>query len=131
MNKEVQFSDLLGCTIKVIAGVKGGDEIDIFLNDGRQFQLYHKQDCCEQVEIEDIAGDLADLIGHPLLVAEEVSSRDKTPEGVPTHEYPGSYTWTFYKLATIRGSVTIRWYGSSNGFYSESVNFCEVKARAE
>lgn len=75
----------------------------------------------------DINGNLQDLIGSEILLAEEViSDQDKNPEGVEIPDCQDSFTWTFYKLATIKGSVTIRWYGESDGYYSESVSFDEI-----
>ena len=32
----------------------------------------------------------------------------------------------WYKFGTIKGYVTVRWYGESNGYYSEEVNFERV-----
>ena len=77
--------------------------------DGMYFVLTHIQDCSEDVKIESIDGDLDDLIGAPLLMAEEAVK-------------VGSETWTFYKFATVKGYVTIRFLGWSNGYYSERVN---------
>lgn len=33
---------------------------------------------------------------------------------------------TFYRIATAKGQVVIRFYGSSNGYYSESVSFAQL-----
>jgi hypothetical protein len=113
------FEDLKGkIVIKIAGGAKGDDEIVFYLEDGSQCRLYHEQDCCEHVRIEDVCGDLQDLIGTPILLAEEVTNAD-----YPDTDNPDSYTWTFYKLATIKGYVDIRWLGESNGYYSESVDF--------
>lgn len=116
-------SELLGKTITEIkGGAKGDDRMEIRTSDGGFYAFHHDQDCCESCYIEDVAGDLSDLIGEPLLEAEEVTSRENPPDYKPG-EYQESFTWTFYKLGTRKGGVTIRWYGESNGYYSESVSF--------
>jgi len=59
-------------------------------------------------------------------MAEEVTNaQDVNPDGVkiPWYSKENSFTWTFYKFATIKGYVTISWYGESNGYYNESVSF--------
>lgn len=122
------FEKLLGRTITAIDGAAEGSElIEITCADGAVCKLYHSQDCCETVEVAEIVGDVSDLIGNPILLAEEVVSENETPEGVRLCAYDESFTWTFYKLATIKDHVTLRWLGQSNGYYSESVyvNFRE------
>lgn len=122
----MEFSSLLGKTLVNIKVNEDKDEILFVDSDGRTYVMYHDQDCCERVEIESIVGDFSDLLGNPLLLAEEAVS-DKAPDGLVFSGYRDeSETWTFYKLATVKGYVDIRWYGSSNGYYSESVSFKEV-----
>ena len=112
------FGDLLGRTLyKVTAD---DSEMRLYLSDTNYVVFYHQQDCCESVYIEDICGDLQDLVGAPLLIAEEVSDEVYEAEHQPEHDE--SYTWTFYKFATRKGYVDVRWFGSSNGYYSESVS---------
>ena len=94
----------------------GNDALYFEQEDGEHFVLTHIQDCCEDVEIESIDGDLDDLIGEPLLMAEEIIKVG----GEPTLE---SNTWTFYKFATVKGYVTVRFLGWSNGYYSERVDW--------
>lgn len=117
-----ELKDLLG---KVMVDVENkGDELVFTTDEGRRFKLYHAQDCCEDVAIESVVGDLADLIGEPLLVADE--STGETPNDFKFEYEPESYTWTFYKFATRKGYVDVRWLGTSNGYYGEGVSFAEV-----
>ena len=122
----VEFSVLQGLVLKSVKS--GDDEIRFETDSGRVFVMEHFQDCCESVVIESITGDLDDLVGTPILLAEEASSEESPPDYIiGDDEYEGdSQTWTFYKLRTIKGSVDIRWHGESNGYYSESVDFYEV-----
>lgn len=120
------FNELLGKTLTKIDGCENGSgDIYFETTDGKKYTMFHFQDCCESVSVDDVCGDVSDLIGEPLLMAEEVSN-DKYDDVAAKDEYDDSYTWTFYKLATFKGYVTIKWYGTSNGYYSESVDFEEV-----
>lgn len=122
-----KFEDLVGKTLSNVENIDN-EELIFTLDNGGKYRLYHMQDCCESVTIEDISGELSDLIGSPILMAEEVSNPPNVnPDGVPVPDYQDSFTWTFYKLATIKGYVTVRWYGDSNGYYSESVDWGPVK----
>lgn len=120
----------LELTLKVLEGLTftnvedKADQLWFTCTDGRQFVFYHMQECYESVTIEDTYGDLADLINTPILLAEERTSEE--PEnGQVISKDQNSNTWTYYTFRTIKGTVTIRWYGESNGYYSETVDFMQ------
>lgn len=120
---EEDISVMIGHTItEITGGVPGSTPVDrmVFTTEcGDTFEFFHQQDCCERVVVEDIIGDLNDLIGAPIVMVQEVEG--DVPDG---HEDHGEcYQWTFYKFATVKGYVTVRWCGSSNGYYSTAVDF--------
>lgn len=110
--KYKSFKGMIGQTFDKVFKC-GSDELHFVNRDGTH-RFLHWQDCCEKVYIEEIWGDLSDLEGTPILEASKRTSGDE-----------GAYElgqWTFYEFRTIKGSVTVRWYGSSNGFYSVKVS---------
>lgn len=118
-----KLKDLIGKTLTKVEVLTDDDEIVFITNEGKRYKLYHKQECCESVTIEDIVGDLSDLVGEPILVADEVINQTNLDDETKDKDW---FTWTFYKFATRKGYVDIRWYGESNGYYSESVDFVEL-----
>lgn len=102
---------------KVFRSVTSNDSEVVFTGDV-SFRLYHDQDCCESVGVEDVCGDLSDLEGQPIISATCDSRHADVDEG--------AQQWTFYHLRTIKGTVTIRFYGTSNGYYSTSVTLARV-----
>lgn len=123
MKKIILFEDLVGCIFTNIEGCKKGSEEIIFtLDDGRKFQLFHDDECCETVFIEDIDNDPKVLLNSEVLLAEVIMGKGlQSLDGEDE-----SFTWVFYKLITINGGITIRWYGESNGNYSEEAKFMEL-----
>ena len=117
----VDFEILKGKILTNIEINEEEDEITFTDSEGVKYLMYHEQDCCEEVNIEDICGDINNLLNTPIVLAEEVINTGEV-EGYSDY----SCTWTFYKLATINGYVTIRWYGVSNGYYSETVDMVKL-----
>lgn len=121
------MKELIGKTIINVREGQGnyGTEIVTFeCQDGTAYELSHEQDCCENVYLQDRCGEWEEIIGTPILMAEEVSNM---PE--PEFKYDDdSHTWTFYRITTQKGQVVLRWLGESNGYYSEGVTFRKLGA---
>jgi len=95
------------------------ERIVFILNTGDAFVLHNASEgdygCDCSIKLIDIEGDLFDLIDRPLVVSEEASHHPE--EGCCKSE-----TWTYYRFATPKGFVSLRWHGSSNSYYSETVS---------
>ncbi len=120
--KNAEIKDLVGKRIMNVEGEVGGDVVMFVTDEEEVYKMLHYQDCCESVYVESIDGDLKSLIGNVVLTAEEVSN-DVEYENTIDESGFDSFTWTFYKLSSAGGYITIRWLGESNGYYSESVDF--------
>jgi hypothetical protein len=106
----------------------GNDEVVFELANGRRFQLTHQQDCCESVTIESVKGEIDFILNSPVLSALEETSNENPPDADESMiRAQDSFTWTEFKITTEKGFLTIRFYGQSNGWYSEGVDFFEIK----
>jgi hypothetical protein len=122
---EIEISDLLG---KTIIDFKYSDETEILTikcECGSIYEMHHDQECCENVYLYDIIGEVKDILNSEILMAEEETSYDKNEE-IDCYQ-DESFTWTFYKIGTVKGYVTLRWFGSSNGYYGERVDFVKIQ----
>lgn len=111
MYDERPMDELIG---KTFTQVSRNDNEIIFKNDKETYVLRHECECCETVYIEDIWGDLRSLENAAITYSIRTTSED-----CPKSQDDMSFTWTFFKFATINGWVDVRFYGSSNGYYSE------------
>lgn len=126
-NDRVTFESMAGKTFSKVehvdSGIGDSDAIVFEVSDSERYAMFYRQDCCASCSVEDICGDLSDLVGSPIVRAEENSNEEVEPEPTPHAE---SETWTFYRIGTTKGTVVIRWYGSSNGYYSETPCFEKI-----
>ena len=108
---EITIDDMKGQTFTKVYVTDDKSEL-VFENDEFIFMFYHESDCCEDVQVEDVVGDLNDLVGKPLDIVEVVhhDSEFNPPDVEP-----------------VKGWVDVRWLGESNGYYSESVHFKGVR----
>lgn len=109
MSDVTVFEGLIGKTCTSVKQVGYG--VVFILEDGDEWYLYHAYDCCEDVFLEEVIGNLSDLEGSPILMAEVVT------------EDIGALYWSFYKFRTHKGDVTIRWCADTDSYYSIEVSF--------
>lgn len=95
-------------------------EIKFICSDGSVFKTVHHQSCCENVYFSDSDNPLNLLVGEKIVAAYYIE------QDILGLEY-GTGTYTFYTLATQKVSVTMRFIGESNGYYSEYVDFEEIE----
>ena len=76
------------------------------------------------IELQEVDGDLEDLLDSPVLEASEKSGDDqKSPPDDYTYD---SWTWALYKIGTRKGRVNLWWLGIGIGYYPEMVSFLRV-----
>jgi hypothetical protein len=126
--KEISFTTLTGLVLEKLVVSKNRDEIEIQAS-GRKFIMNHDQDCCENVMVESVQGNVSHALGEKIIDATMTSNKNDEPQSpnLPQAIYTNeSWTWTYYTIRTQSETIVIRWYGASNGYYSESVDFSEI-----
>lgn len=122
MLKIVNIEVLKGQKFDEVVSRPNSEEVHFIRDDQIVYVMRHLQSCCENVYLEDIDTSL-DVLTNAVIYEAEVVTEDSSP---PIGDYVDSYTWTFYKFRTEKGHVTLRWYGESNGYYSEDVDLIEM-----
>ena len=114
--------DLIGKRIATIENVGGSL---VFNTTGGCYVMNPDADDESRIWLEDICGDVNDVIGPTIVFAEEISNSE-WPGDVPKEFCYETCTWTFYRIATQNGMIIIRWCGTSNGYNSEAVKFEKI-----
>lgn len=121
--KYAKISDLVNKVITKVTGLcKWSGEIQFICDDGTVFIMTHLQDCCESVSVEEVNFSIPENTPFRIIKAEE---RTRIGENDYEHE-----TYTFYDIQTDKGYLQIRWHGTSNGYYSESVDILRKDKQA-
>ena len=107
----IPFDSLQG---SVLLSFEKLDDRVSFITDKGKFTLISFESWCGNdcdVSLEDIDVDISRLFNEEIVLAEEtIDSNDENA------------SYSFYKLRTNNDSVTLRFYGRSNGYYSESMS---------
>jgi hypothetical protein len=100
------------------------DTVSFVFDNGDRAEFYHSQDCCETVELTRVFGNVENLVGEPLTIAE-----DDHPSDPDWHKesYDEHHTWTRYRFGTLKGIVEFWWLGESSGYYGEDVDLKYTK----
>lgn len=94
-----EFCHIAGKTVDDIRDCKPeSGSVTFRFDDGTYCTLGYHRGCCESPHVDDVAGNLDSLVGQVVVTAEE-------------HSFDSSdgSLWTFHRISTGKGAVTIRW----------------------
>lgn len=113
---DAELSDMIGAEFVSVKRINPDyqDTIRFACADGRVFLMTHFNLCCESVDIEEIHGELSDLVGGRVVDAYCATGDSEAGQ------------WTFYRISTERATVSIRWWANDN-YYSVDVHFVVAK----
>ena len=79
----VELTEFIGKTLKSVNVINDEDNIKIIFefDTGQKYKMYHEQFCCEDVYIEDITGNMQNLIDRELIMAEQVQECGENEHG--------------------------------------------------
>ncbi len=102
--------------------VVDGEELYLYFEDDSVAKFYHSQDCCESVNIIGLGySNFKDHLGSKI-----TAFLWDENDGNAEYEYE-SATLTDLTFYFDKDSVTVSFWGESNGYYSESVDFMWVE----
>jgi len=124
MDNNINKENLFGRVIESITGLEEeSDKVTITFKHGGSITQFHEEDCCESVYVSQVDGNVRK---HEGAVIHELIEKVLDKTEIPSDELPKytdtSLTATFYTLKTSKGYLDWRWYGESNGYYSEGVD---------
>lgn len=118
MDSQTTLKPLIGQILTSVEGASESSDEIVFTPETAlptRWRMFHNQDCCESVSVEKVEGEVENLLGSPMLSAtEEIEDVEDASE---------SATRTTFTLTTAKGTVKIIWFGESNGYYGEGVDF--------
>lgn len=122
-SKNIDISSLVGKTITSLYWDQYKSELTMIDSDGIHHSLGGISGDGGCVYVEDVNGNLDDLLNSPILMAEE-----------KTAPADGSSIWSnyqdrhfFYEIATIKGAVHMRFFGEAGAYYAAEAWFHSYK----
>jgi hypothetical protein len=115
------IASLVGETLTHI-DCDGTSQIMLTTASGRQIMIYHEQDCCESVQIQDTEGNWHDLIGKVITDTDHDTTHT-------CGDCADSCTLSVLTFKVDDATVISRWIGESNGYYSEGVDLLDITKR--
>jgi hypothetical protein len=125
-----EFSVLIGKTISSITAGEdsdGNDTLTFVCSDSTQYLMSHSQENGEEFEYN-LGGSISDATDSEVLTARRVEYPQCTvPPGESSDDDVEFFTWTIFKLYTVKGTCDIKWLGTSTSAFTNRIDFEEIE----